>query len=190
MFRIKEIHLNEIILLTSLSNEFKLQKRWFRFSVIHKTIQNDEMIISRSSKIVFYECLWIYLLLLISSINFYLHLTLGIWYHLYRVYQGFRLNLGKRREIIIFGSLLTTFNVSNKFWVGRSLPKIGLSLNPNQGTLTPFFIFVRGRITVPSTSWKTNLDMAVVDFNKKFLNNPVRPAFWQVDGTWYFPLQI
>ena len=29
--------------------------------------------------------------------------------------------------------------------------------------------------------------MAVVDINKKFLYNPVRPAFWEVDGKLYFP---
>ncbi len=40
------------------------------------------------------------------------------------------------------------------------------------------FIKVRGSITVPSTSCKTGLDMAVVDINKNFLYYPVRPAFW------------
>jgi len=52
------------------------------------------------------------------------------------------------------------------------------------------FIKVRGSITVLSTSWKTGLDMAVVDKNKNFLYNPVRPAFWEVDGTWSFPLLL
>ena len=45
------------------------------------------------------------------------------------------------------------------------------------------FIKVRGSITVPSTSRKTGLDMAVVDINSNVLYNPVRPAFWEVDGT-------
>ncbi len=45
-------------------------------------------------------------------------------------------------------------------------------------------------ITVPSTSCKTSLDMAVVDINKNFLYNPVRPAFWEVDSTWSFPLLL
>jgi len=44
------------------------------------------------------------------------------------------------------------------------------------------FIKVRVSITVPSTSCKTGLDMAVVDINKNFFYNPVRPAFWEVDG--------
>ncbi len=44
------------------------------------------------------------------------------------------------------------------------------------------FIKVRGSITVPLTSWKTGLDMAVVDKNKNFLYKLVRPAFWEVDG--------
>jgi len=50
-----------------------------------------------------------------------------------------------------------------------------------------FFIKVRGSITVPSTSWKTSLDLAVVDINKSFLYNLVKPAFWEVDGMWSFP---
>jgi len=45
------------------------------------------------------------------------------------------------------------------------------------------FIKVRGSITVPSTSWTTSLDMAVVDINKNFLYNSVRPAFWEVDSS-------
>jgi len=45
------------------------------------------------------------------------------------------------------------------------------------------FIKVRGSFTILSTSCKTGLDMAVVDINKNFLYNPVRPAFWEVDGT-------
>ena len=32
---------------------------------------------------------------------------------------------------------------------------------------------------------KTVLYMAVVDINKKFLYNPFRPAFWEVDGMYY-----
>ena len=44
------------------------------------------------------------------------------------------------------------------------------------------FLNVRGSITVPSTSCKTSLDMAVVDINNNVLYNPVRPAFWEVDG--------
>ncbi len=44
------------------------------------------------------------------------------------------------------------------------------------------FIKVRVSITVPSTSCKTGLDIAVVDINKNFLYNPVRPAFWEVEG--------
>ena len=34
------------------------------------------------------------------------------------VYQGFRLNLGKRSEMIIFGSLLTTFEISSSILWG------------------------------------------------------------------------
>ncbi len=45
------------------------------------------------------------------------------------------------------------------------------------------FIKVRGSTTVQSTSCKTGLDKAVVDINKNFLYDPVRPAFWEVDGT-------
>jgi hypothetical protein len=30
--------------------------------------------------------------------------------------------------------------------------------------------------------------MAVVDINKNFLYNPVRPAFWEVDGKVILPL--
>jgi len=53
------------------------------------------------------------------------------------------------------------------------------------------FIKVMGSITVPSTSWKTGLDMTVVDINKNFLKyNLVRPAFWEVDSTWSFPLLL
>jgi len=44
------------------------------------------------------------------------------------------------------------------------------------------FIKVRGSITVMSTSYKTGLDMAVVDINKNFLYYPVRPDFWEVDS--------
>jgi len=47
-----------------------------------------------------------------------------------------------------------------------------------------------GSITVPSTSWKTGFDMAVVDINKNFLYYWVRPAFWEFDGTWSFPLLL
>ena len=35
---------------------------------------------------------------------------------LYRVYQGFRSDLGKNSKMIIFVSFLTTFNMSNSFW--------------------------------------------------------------------------
>jgi len=52
------------------------------------------------------------------------------------------------------------------------------------------FIKVRGSITVPSTSRKTSLDMAVVDINNNVLYYPVRPAFWEVDSTWSFPSLI
>ena len=45
------------------------------------------------------------------------------------VYQGFRLNLGKSREMIIFASLLTSFIMSNSFGEAQSLPEIGLSLS-------------------------------------------------------------
>jgi len=41
---------------------------------------------------------------------------------------------------------------------------------------------VRGGITVPSTSCRTGLDMAVVDINKNFLYYLVRAAFWEVDS--------
>jgi len=41
----------------------------------------------------------------------------------------------------------------------------------------------RGSITVPSTSCKTGLDIAVVDINKSFLYYPARPASWEVDST-------
>jgi len=45
------------------------------------------------------------------------------------------------------------------------------------------FIKLRGSITVPSTSYKTGLDMAVFDINKNFLYYLVRSAFWEVDST-------
>ncbi len=32
--------------------------------------------------------------------------------------------------------------------------------------------------------------MAVVDINKNFLYNPVRPAFWEVDVPWSIIFQI
>ena len=44
---------------------------------------------------------------------------------LYRVYQGYRPNIGKRNEMIIFGSFLTTLNVSNNFGVASLSSKIG-----------------------------------------------------------------
>ena len=56
---------------------------------------------------------------------------------------------------------------------------IGLAISNIQAGNAHSLIFVRGRITVPSTG----LDMTVVDINKNFLYNPVRPAFWEVDGT-------
>ena len=34
---------------------------------------------------------------------------------LYRVYEGFKLNIGKRSEMIISGSLLTTFKIGSIF---------------------------------------------------------------------------
>ena len=37
---------------------------------------------------------------------------------LYKVYQGFRLNLDKSSKMIIFGSLLTALNLSDNFWSG------------------------------------------------------------------------
>ena len=43
------------------------------------------------------------------------------------MYQGFRLNLGKSSKINIFDSLLTTFEISNIFWVA-----LVLSLKSNQ----------------------------------------------------------
>ena len=49
---------------------------------------------------------------------------------MYRVFQRFRLNLGKSSEKTILGLILTIFNVSNNFWAAWSLPKIGISLNP------------------------------------------------------------
>jgi len=52
------------------------------------------------------------------------------------------------------------------------------------------FIKVRGSITVPSTCWKTSLDLAVVDINKNLLYNPVRPAFWEIVGTWHFCVSV
>jgi len=48
----------------------------------------------------------------------------------------------------------------------------------------------KGSITVPSTSCKTRLDMAVVDINNNFLYYLVRPAFWEVDSTRSFPLLL
>ena len=36
----------------------------------------------------------------------------------YRVYQGFKLNLGESSEMIIFLSLETNFNLGNNFWGG------------------------------------------------------------------------
>ena len=39
----------------------------------------------------------------------------GGWGAEYRVDQGFRLNLGKRSEMIIFMSLLTTFTANKNF---------------------------------------------------------------------------
>jgi len=48
----------------------------------------------------------------------------------------------------------------------------------------------KGKDHVLSTSWKPGLDMAVVNINKSFLCNKVRPAFWEVDGTWSFPLLL
>ena len=48
----------------------------------------------------------------------------------YRVYQGIRINLGKRSSIIIFDSLVTTFEVSCIFWGNFSaVAKIGLKSN-------------------------------------------------------------
>ena len=49
----------------------------------------------------------------------------------YRVYQGFRLNPEKRREMVVFGSLLTTFEVSSIFWSNWIVVNIGLSLKSN-----------------------------------------------------------
>ena len=49
---------------------------------------------------------------------------------MYRVFQRFRLNLGKSSEKTILGLILTIFNVSNNFWAAWSLPKIGIGLNP------------------------------------------------------------
>ena len=48
-----------------------------------------------------------------------------------KVYQGFRLNLGKNNEKIIFVSLLTTFKVSMIFGVTFSMLKTGSCLKPN-----------------------------------------------------------
>ena len=45
-------------------------------------------------------------------------------YHVH-VYQIFRLNLGKRTKLIIFGSLLTTFEVRNIFEATGAVAKIG-----------------------------------------------------------------
>ncbi len=39
------------------------------------------------------------------------------------------MDLGKSNVMIIFGSPLTTFKVSNIFWVAQSLPEIRSSLN-------------------------------------------------------------
>ena len=50
------------------------------------------------------------------------------------MYQGFRLSLGRISEMIIFGSFLTTFDVSNIFRAAGAVANIGLSLikPPNQ----------------------------------------------------------
>ena len=43
----------------------------------------------------------------------------------YRLYRGFRQNIGKRCELIFLGSLLTTFEVSSIFWAGGAVAKNG-----------------------------------------------------------------
>ena len=71
------------------------------------------------------------------KLNQYLKYFNTLWFELvnpiifwsYKVYQGFRLNLGKRGEMVTFGSLLTTL----RKWVfprqlGQYLSKIGLRI--------------------------------------------------------------
>ena len=55
--------------------------------------------------------------------------TVEILVCFYSVYQGFRLNFGKNSKIIIYESLLTTFNVSAaSFRAAQSLKEFGFSL--------------------------------------------------------------
>ena len=49
----------------------------------------------------------------------------------YRVYQGFRPNLGKRTKMVICGSLLTTFKVSGIFKAAGTGATIGMNLKSN-----------------------------------------------------------
>ena len=46
----------------------------------------------------------------------YLKLETFVLNFIYKVYQGFSLDLVKNSKMIIFASLLTTFNVRNNFW--------------------------------------------------------------------------
>ena len=55
----------------------------------------------------------------------------------YRVYQRFRLNIGKRNEMIIFKSLLTSFVVASVIF--GEVSEIGLSLRPR--SITKFSLF-------------------------------------------------
>ena len=59
---------------------------------------------------------------------------------LYRVYQGFRLNIGTKSKMIIFGSFLTTFDVINNFGVASLSYKIGWRPKPNHQSLTKSLI--------------------------------------------------
>ena len=55
--------------------------------------------------------------------------------------EGFRLNPGERRKMIIFRPLLTIFEVSKKFEAAGAVVTIGFSLKSNHKTKLSLILF-------------------------------------------------
>jgi hypothetical protein len=73
--------------------------------------------------------------------------------------------------------LLKLFNLQNIFLVHIADLRAYEVLSCIESRNAHSFIKVRGSITVPSTSWKTSLDMAVVNISKNFLYNQLSQLF-------------
>jgi len=95
----------------------------------------------------------------------------------------------------LFRSFWTNFDSKSHQWCRFLAIKCSIVIRGFKicGTLTeriyreyPLRYKSKGKYHCTINLLKTGLDMAVVDINKNFLYNPVRPAFWEVYGMWYF----